>query len=166
MSDLKNRVGLEIECQVCNCCYRDHMERERFALESTLMETSSDRMDLEKIRNQLEVELKEVRDQLQKAGSLDDDDGRVMTELIEAKVSLAELHESYTVTRHELYKSRETNMLLASKMTKLETYLYNKRQADSPKSDVPAEGNPAPMKGSSAKAPTNDERIESSAAIM
>lgn len=105
------------------------MLREKHALETTLMEASSDRMDLEKVKDQLEKDLKDVHGQLKNTGSSNEiDEGLLMSELINTKVRLAELDQVHTIVRHELYKSRETNMLLASKMTKLETYLYKNRQ--------------------------------------
>ncbi|GMH35754.1 hypothetical protein BSKO_03622 [Bryopsis sp. KO-2023] len=109
---------------------RENMSREKMTLEHTLMDASSDRLDLERLKNQLESEVVQIRDQLQKASissNNGDDDRRIMNELIDAKIGLAELHESHTIIRHQLYKSRETNMLLASKMTRLETYLYEQR---------------------------------------
>ncbi len=44
--------------------------------------------------------------------------------LIHLKMELALCCEREVIGRHELYKSRETNLKLASKMTKLETLVY------------------------------------------
>lgn len=41
-----------------------------------------------------------------------------------AKLELAQLSEREVIRRRELYKAKETNMKLASKMTKLETLVY------------------------------------------
>lgn len=107
------------------------MLREKHALETTLMEASSDRMDLERVKEKLEKDLKDVHGQVKKGDNSNEiDEGTLMTELIDTKVRLAELDQMHTVVRRELYKSRETNMLLASKMTKLETYLYKNRQQE------------------------------------
>lgn len=45
--------------------------------------------------------------------------------LIDTKMHLALCCEREVVGRHELYKARETNLKLASKMTKLETLVYS-----------------------------------------
>lgn len=47
-------------------------------------------------------------------------------ELVAAKLELAQCSEREIVSRRELYKAKETNMKLASKMTKLETLVYRK----------------------------------------
>lgn len=47
-----------------------------------------------------------------------------MQNLIAIKMELALCCEREVIGRHELYKSRETNLKLASKMTKLETLVY------------------------------------------
>lgn len=44
--------------------------------------------------------------------------------LVAAKLELALCCEREVIGRHELYKARETNLKLASKMTKLETLVY------------------------------------------
>jgi hypothetical protein len=44
--------------------------------------------------------------------------------LIAIKMELALCCEREVIGRHELYKARETNLKLASKMTKLETLVY------------------------------------------
>lgn len=47
-----------------------------------------------------------------------------MHELISRKLELAEVSEREMVSRQELFKSKEVNMRLAAKMTKLETMIY------------------------------------------
>lgn len=44
-----------------------------------------------------------------------------------AKLELAQCSEREVIGRRELYKAKETNMKLASKMTKLETLVYNRK---------------------------------------
>lgn len=51
-----------------------------------------------------------------------------LQELVAAKLQLAQSSEREVVGRRELYKARETNMRLASKMTKLETLVYAKKK--------------------------------------
>jgi hypothetical protein len=48
----------------------------------------------------------------------------VLQQLISFKLELALCCEREVIGRHELYKTRETNLKLASKMTKLETLVY------------------------------------------
>lgn len=52
--------------------------------------------------------------------------GFYLQELVSAKLALAELHESYIKTRNELYRSKEKNLAIASKMTTLQTNFYIK----------------------------------------
>lgn len=49
---------------------------------------------------------------------------RGVQNLISLKLELALCCEREVIGRHELYKSRETNLKLASKMTKLEVNAY------------------------------------------
>lgn len=49
---------------------------------------------------------------------------RVMQDLVGSKMELAELKEQCVVLRNDLHKSREMNMKMAAKMTKLETMVY------------------------------------------
>eukprot|EP00775_Hariotina_reticulata_P010260 gene10260-10419_t len=51
----------------------------------------------------------------------------LMKELVAAKLELAQCSEREVIGRRELYKAKETNMKLASKMTKLETLVYNRK---------------------------------------
>lgn len=44
--------------------------------------------------------------------------------LVSAKLQLAQVSEREVISKRELYKAKETNMKLASKMTKLETLVY------------------------------------------
>lgn len=44
--------------------------------------------------------------------------------LVAAKLELAQCCEREVIGRHELYKARETNLKLASKMTNFETLVY------------------------------------------
>ncbi len=46
----------------------------------------------------------------------------------QVKLELAQLGEQHVITRRELYKSKEANMKLASKMTKLEMLLYEAKR--------------------------------------
>lgn len=41
------------------------------------------------------------------------------------KMELAELHESHLKVRNELHKSKEKNLAIAAKMTRLETIIYS-----------------------------------------
>lgn len=43
------------------------------------------------------------------------------------KLQLAQLAESETVARRELFKAREANLKLASKLTKMEAAAYSRR---------------------------------------
>jgi hypothetical protein len=49
-------------------------------------------------------------------------------ELVRVKLELAQAGEREVIGRRELYKAKESNMKLASKMTKLETLLYSKKR--------------------------------------
>lgn len=95
------------------------------------METSGDHMDLERRRKELELEVEEIRrsyasrEKNQDASASDAEP--FMEELVKTKVQLAELSEKHIILRRDLYKAREANMLLASKMTKFETVVYDQR---------------------------------------
>jgi hypothetical protein len=49
-----------------------------------------------------------------------------LQELVSTKLELAQCSEREVVGRRELYKAKETNMKLASKMTRLEVQMYKK----------------------------------------
>ena len=75
------------------------------------METSGERLDLERKRKELELRVEE----LEQSSSAHDDDyealsreaERVTRELVKTKLDLAELSEKHVIIRHELYKARE-----------------------------------------------------------
>jgi hypothetical protein len=49
-----------------------------------------------------------------------------LQDLVNTKMELAQCNEREVVGRRELYKAKETNMKLASKMTRLEVQMYKK----------------------------------------
>jgi hypothetical protein len=49
-----------------------------------------------------------------------------LQELVSTKLELAQRSEREVVGRRELYKAKETNMKLASKMTRLEVQMHKK----------------------------------------
>jgi hypothetical protein len=49
-----------------------------------------------------------------------------LQDLVNTKMELAQCSEREVVGRRELYKAKETNMKLASKMTRLEVQMYKK----------------------------------------
>jgi hypothetical protein len=49
-----------------------------------------------------------------------------LQDLVNTKLELAQSSEREVVGRRELYKAKETNMKLASKMTRLEVQMYKK----------------------------------------
>ncbi|CAD7704383.1 unnamed protein product, partial [Ostreobium quekettii] len=175
---------------------RENLLREKRSLESSLVETSGDQMELQMMCRQLESENEELRQiqaeheadtlrqlqiaheneqiemQLQleeesealrqkqsesKDASLEEDgvvaeadefanaldevqasqvDARdelleeareIMQELVDTKLRYAQLSERHVIVRRDLYKAREANLQLASKMTKLETVVYKQR---------------------------------------
>jgi len=60
--------------------------------------------------------------------SLQEESQALMMELVQRKLELAQLSEREIICRRELHKAKETNMRLASKMTKLELQLYESRK--------------------------------------
>lgn len=48
-------------------------------------------------------------------------------ELVTRKLELAQLSETEVIARRELYKAKELNMKLASKLTKMEAHVYSRR---------------------------------------
>ena len=61
-------------------------------------------------------------------GALRSENETLMTDLVRVKLELAQLSERELICKRELYKAKETNMKIASKMTKLETMLYSKKK--------------------------------------
>ncbi|KAL0050284.1 hypothetical protein WJX82_008110 [Trebouxia sp. C0006] len=61
---------------------------------------------------------------------LKEENERIMEELVMCKMQLAELNESYLSTCHELHKSKEKNLAIAGKMTRLETIIYKHAESE------------------------------------
>jgi len=89
---------------------RESLNSEKRALEMSLIGSCTDHVNMDKERKELRQELLHVDE--------------VMQELIYAKLNLAQLSEKHTMARREMCKLKEKNLQLASKITKMETYLY------------------------------------------
>ncbi|KAL0042207.1 hypothetical protein WJX77_006142 [Trebouxia sp. C0004] len=61
---------------------------------------------------------------------LKEENETIMEELVMCKMQLAELNESYLSTCHELHKSKEKNLAIAAKMTRLETIIYKHAESE------------------------------------
>lgn len=92
---------------------RESLNVEKRALEVSLIGSCSEQVDMDKERKELREELTHVDE--------------VMQELIQTKLDYAELCERQTITKREMLKLKEKNLQLASKITKMETYLYYKQ---------------------------------------
>lgn len=91
---------------------RESLNVEKRALEMSLIGSCSEQADMDKERRELRQELVHVDE--------------VMQDLIQTKIRYAELCERQTITKREMLKMKERNLQLASKITKMETYLYYK----------------------------------------
>lgn len=92
---------------------RESLSVEKRALEMSLIGSCTEHVNMDKERKELRQELTHVDE--------------VMQELIQTKLQYAELSERQTITRRELCKLKEKNLMLASKITKMETYMYHKQ---------------------------------------
>jgi len=92
---------------------RESLNVEKRALEMSLIGSCTEHVNMDKERKELRQELTHVDE--------------VMQELIQTKLQYAELSERQTITRRELCKLKEKNLMLASKITKMETYMYHKQ---------------------------------------
>lgn len=90
------------QCLLIYCC-RSQANKGEAALAETIQRTNRVAGDLAELRGENEA---------------------IMHELVQRKLELAQISEREVIGRRELYKAKETNMKLASKMTKLETLLY------------------------------------------
>lgn len=127
----QHSMQLVKQLEICDRA-RESLAKEKKALEASLMETSGDRMDLERERKELEKELRHTRessraDSLILAETRACDGGALMQELVKTKLELAQLSEKHVVTRRDLFKAKEANLKLASKMTKFEALFYSQR---------------------------------------
>ncbi|GMH42813.1 hypothetical protein BSKO_10732 [Bryopsis sp. KO-2023] len=112
----------------------ERLDREgvlRTQLESDLADHALKLAYADKSISQLTSELHEATEKLKTeskntTGTATESD-EIMQELVMAKIRMAELQETNTIMRCDLYRSKEHNMKLASKMTKLETLLYRNR---------------------------------------
>lgn len=94
---------------------RESLNVEKRALEMSLIGSCTEHVNMDKERKELRQELTHVDE--------------VMQELIQTKLQYAELSERQTITRRELCKMKEKNLQLASKITKMETYMYYKQNS-------------------------------------
>jgi SWI/SNF-related matrix-associated actin-dependent regulator 1 of chromatin subfamily A len=81
----------------------------------------------------LEKDLLIARNRVEVNALLGEEHQRVATELIAAKLALAETQEALVVLRRSLIKSQERSLGFASKLTRLETRLYRRLSSAVPK---------------------------------
>ena len=94
---------------------RESLNIEKRALETSLIGSCTEHVDMDKERKELREELTHVDE--------------VMQELIQTKLNYAQLSERHTIHKREMCKMKERNLQLASKITRMETYLYHKESA-------------------------------------
>ncbi|WIA29047.1 hypothetical protein OEZ86_011560 [Tetradesmus obliquus] len=111
----------------------DGLHEEIAGLQERLVDLEAAAAQLEAARSQAqhgEATLAETLVKSSKASSelaaLRIENQSLMQELIARKLALAQCAEREVVGRRELYKAKETNMKLASKMTRLEVQMYKK----------------------------------------
>eukprot|EP00882_Tetradesmus_deserticola_P021738 GHRQ01023535.1.p3 GENE.GHRQ01023535.1~~GHRQ01023535.1.p3 ORF type:complete len:143 (+),score=75.83 GHRQ01023535.1:695-1123(+) len=111
----------------------DGLHDEIAGLQERLVELEAAAAQLEVARSQAqhgEVTLAETLAKSSRASTelaaLRTENQALMQDLVHTKLGLAQCSEREVVGRRELYKAKETNMKLASKMTRLEVQMYKK----------------------------------------
>eukprot|EP00210_Caulerpa_lentillifera_P002465 g2363.t1 len=109
--DLRDHVAKLETLLETNERAKETLACEKRALEMSLIGSSTAQLDLDTERRELRQELTHVEEMMQ--------------DLIQTKINYAELSEINTISRREVYRLREKNLKLASKLTKIETYFYH-----------------------------------------
>ncbi|CAD7694990.1 unnamed protein product [Ostreobium quekettii] len=117
----------------CAIDERAALVREKDEVEVALKEVSAKNAKLQEDAHMLLVKM-ERQYSGDQAPDLSQEIDHIMQNLVESKMELAELKEQCIVLRNDLYKSRESSMRMAAKMTKMETMLYAKENPLSAKS--------------------------------